>query len=48
MPKDAGGVAQAIGEIARNYHPVWLVAIVAAGILAWKMPQIIREVFTGA
>ncbi|WP_040621297.1 hypothetical protein [Rhodovulum sp. PH10] len=42
------GWGQIVAEIIRNYPPQWTLAIVAAGMLVWRLPDIVREIFTGA
>jgi hypothetical protein len=40
------GVEALIGLLAK-FHPGWVLAILVAGIMAYRLPAIIREVFTG-
>ena len=44
MGKDVAG---AFVTLLGNFHPGWVVAILFAAIVAYRLPAIIKEVFTG-
>ncbi len=31
----------------RNFEPRWALALLVGGVLSWRSPQIIKELFTG-
>jgi hypothetical protein len=37
----------ALVEVARNFHPVWVLAIFVASALAWRAPETITAILTG-